>query len=91
MAPSIIAAPSIAAAPSVAAASRFVSVLMCSGPDSGMVFAVLKKDLAHRRKKLDMGTNVLVKQHDGSRKLKGVVVNMNRKLPFHELWSLPLP
>ncbi|XP_003730824.3 uncharacterized protein LOC100891999 [Strongylocentrotus purpuratus] len=65
-------APSVTAAP-----AHYVSVMMCSGPSSGRVFAVLEQDLVHRSKKLNIGSHVLVKRHDGSKRFKGVVVHMN--------------
>ncbi|XP_054755740.2 uncharacterized protein LOC129261721 [Lytechinus pictus] len=95
----IIMAPSVTAVPVVKATAtqpHFVSVLMCSGPDSGKVFAVLIQDLVHRRKKLDIGTHVLVKRHDGSKRVKGVVVHMNpflnaRLPPPAKAKAVPVP
>ena len=63
--------------------SRFVSVLMCSGPTSGKVFACPATDLVHHCKKLDIGAHVLVKQHDGKRRRKGVIVHMSRKFNYY--------
>ncbi|XP_041465244.1 uncharacterized protein LOC121415916 [Lytechinus variegatus] len=92
MAPSVIA---VSAVNTAATQPHFVSVLMCSGPHSGKVFAVLVQDLVHRRKKLDIGTHVLVKRHDGSKRVKGVVVHMNpflnAGLPPAKAKAVPVP